>query len=73
LLKTGAAHLSIAAAAKQVKADLIIMATHGRTGVTHLLMGSVTERVVRSAPCPVLIVRPRGAARRSARRRPTPR
>jgi nucleotide-binding universal stress UspA family protein len=73
LLQTGAAHLAIAAAAKQVKADLIIMATHGRTGVTHLLMGSVAERVVRSAPCPVLIVRPRSAGRRSARRRPTPR
>jgi len=73
LLQTGAAHLAIAAAAKQVKADLIIMATHGRSGVTHLLMGSVAERVVRNAPCPVLIVRPRGAGRRSARRRPTPR
>ena len=34
--------------------DLIVMATHGRTGLRHLLMGSVTERVVRLAPCPVL-------------------
>jgi nucleotide-binding universal stress UspA family protein len=33
------------------------MATHGRTGVTHLLLGSVAERVVRSAPCPVLTLR----------------
>ena len=38
--------------------DLIVMATHGRTGLTHLLMGSVAERVVRSAPCPVLTMRP---------------
>lgn len=37
-------------------ADLIVMGTHGRSGVTHLFMGSVAERVVRSAPCPVLTV-----------------
>jgi nucleotide-binding universal stress UspA family protein len=37
--------------------DLIVMGTHGRTGVSHLLMGSVAERVVRTAPCPVLTVR----------------
>jgi nucleotide-binding universal stress UspA family protein len=38
--------------------DLIVMATHGRTGLSHLLIGSVAERVVRTAPCPVLTVRP---------------
>ena len=38
-------------------ADLIVMGTHGRHGMAHLLMGSVAERVVRSAPCPVLTVR----------------
>jgi universal stress protein A len=37
--------------------DLIVMGTHGRSGVAHFLMGSVAERVVRSAPCPVLTVR----------------
>lgn len=37
--------------------DLIVMATHGRTGLTHLLMGSVAEQVLRSAPCPVLTIR----------------
>jgi universal stress protein A len=38
--------------------DLIVMATHGRTGLTHLLMGSVAEKVVRAAPCAVLTLRP---------------
>ena len=37
--------------------NLIVMGTHGRTGVEHLLLGSVAERLVRSAPCPVLTVR----------------
>ena len=37
--------------------DLIVMGTHGRTGLTHALMGSVAERVVRLAPCPVLVTR----------------
>ena len=37
--------------------DLIVMGTHGRTGVAHLLLGSVAERLVRTAPCPVLTVR----------------
>lgn len=45
-----------AAEAKHV--DLIVMATHGRTGLSHLLIGSVAERVVRTAPCPVLTIRP---------------
>lgn len=39
------------------KFDLIVMGTHGRTGLSHLLMGSVAEHVVRTAPCPVLTVR----------------
>jgi nucleotide-binding universal stress UspA family protein len=37
--------------------DLVVMGTHGRSGVAHLLLGSVAERVVRTAPCPVLTVR----------------
>ena len=43
--------------AKDTNVDLIIMGTHGRGAVAHLLMGSVAERVVRLAPCPVLVVR----------------
>ena len=46
------------ATAEQV--DLMVMATHGRTGLSHLLLGSVAERVVRLAPCPVLTIRPLG-------------
>ena len=43
--------------AESESADLIVMGTHGRGAVAHLLMGSVAERVVRIAPCPVLTVR----------------
>ena len=43
--------------------DLIVMGTHGRGGVQHLLMGSVAERVVRTAPCPVLTMRDTGKVR----------
>jgi universal stress protein A len=39
--------------------DLVVMATHGRTGVTHLVLGSVAERVVRESTCPVLTIRPK--------------
>jgi universal stress protein A len=49
---------SILASARDVKADLIVMATHGRSGLAHFLLGSVTEAVVRNARCPVLTVRP---------------
>jgi nucleotide-binding universal stress UspA family protein len=42
--------------AKAVHADLIVMGTHGRTGLAHFIIGSVAERVVRLAPCPVLTV-----------------
>ena len=46
--------------AESKEVDLIVMGTHGRTGLTHVLMGSVAEKVVRLAPCPVLVTR--GAA-----------
>ncbi|MBW2240680.1 MAG: universal stress protein [Deltaproteobacteria bacterium] len=49
---------NIAAVAKEIGADLIVMGTHGRTGLAHVLLGSVTERTLRTAPCPVMAVRP---------------
>ena len=54
VLQEGTPYERIVDTAKRVKADLIVMATHGRTGLTHLLMGSVTEKVVRMSACPVL-------------------
>ena len=44
-------------AATEIGADLIVIGTHGRTGLSHVVMGSVTEKVVRKASCPVLTVR----------------
>ena len=41
--------------------DMVVLSTHGRTGLSHILVGSVTERVVRHAPCPVLSIRPKTA------------
>jgi len=69
LLQTGTAYEAIADTAKQIKAELIVMATHGRTGMSHLLLGSVAERVVRVAPCPVLTLRPAQQKRAAARKR----
>jgi nucleotide-binding universal stress UspA family protein len=44
--------------ATKSSADLIVIASHGRTGLRHLLFGSVAEQLLRTAPCPVLVVRP---------------
>src|SRR6266851_5617114 len=49
--------VAICRIAHERQIDLIVMSTHGRTGLAHMFMGSVAERVVRSAPCAVLIVR----------------
>lgn len=57
LLKTGDARDSIDQTAKEIGADLIVMGTHGRRGVSRALLGSVAETVVRTAPCPVLTIR----------------
>ncbi len=51
-------------ASKRSGADLIVMATHGRKGIRRLVLGSVAERVVREAPCPVLTIGPTSAAKR---------
>jgi universal stress protein A len=57
ILEDASAPNAICSHAAKIGADLIIIATHGRTGLTHLLIGSVAERVVRHAPCPVLTLR----------------
>jgi nucleotide-binding universal stress UspA family protein len=56
LLAQGPAAAAIVQAAKKNRVDLVVMGTHGRTGVRRLLMGSVADRVIRTASCPVLIV-----------------
>jgi len=53
----GVPHQQIVETAVAARADWIVMATHGRTGLSHLVMGSVAERVLRTAPCPVLTLR----------------
>jgi len=55
-LLSGVPHAEIIRAAEEGGADLIVMGTHGRTGLAHLMMGSVAERVVRGSPIPVLTV-----------------
>ena len=57
ILLEGTAFQEIPRAAKRQRADLIVMGTHGRTGFARLFLGSVAERVVATAPCPVLTVR----------------
>ena len=57
LLRKGVAFAEIIHCAGEVKADMIVLGTHGRTGLKHALFGSVAEKVVRKATCPVLSVR----------------
>ena len=59
LLLEGVPYDQIVRAAKSKRADLIVMGTHGRTGLSKFFMGSVAERVIPLAPCPVLTVRGR--------------
>jgi nucleotide-binding universal stress UspA family protein len=56
-LLRGVPATEITSLAKQLAVDLIVMGTHGRTGLEHAIVGSVAERVVRRATCPVLVVR----------------
>lgn len=57
IVREGSPHVEIALATKSLGIDLIIISTHGRTGLAHVFMGSTAERVVRHASCPVLTVR----------------
>jgi nucleotide-binding universal stress UspA family protein len=57
LLVKGIPYRAIARAAKTSNADLVVLGTHGRTGVARLFLGSVAARVISTAPCPVLTVR----------------
>jgi nucleotide-binding universal stress UspA family protein len=56
----GSAKVEIVRYARKNDIDVIVLATHGRTGLAHIIIGSVAEAVVRTAPCPVLTVRPEG-------------
>lgn len=57
-LRSGSPSDHIVVYAKEAAINLIVMGTHGRSGISHLLLGSVAENVVRCAPCSVLTVRP---------------
>jgi universal stress protein A len=57
VIRTGKAFYEIREYAREESMDLIIIATHGHSGVEHVLFGSTAEKVVRHAPCPVLVVR----------------
>lgn len=59
ILRDGPPFLEIIRYAKEAGTDLIVMGTHGRSGLAHVLLGSVTEKIIRKAPCAVLTVRPR--------------
>ncbi len=58
LVRSGPTAETICRVAEELGVNLVVMATHGRAGVKHALLGSITEAVVRSAPCPVLTVNP---------------
>jgi nucleotide-binding universal stress UspA family protein len=66
IVRVGDPPQGIIGVAVSTKADLIVMATHGRTGISHFVLGSVAERVVREAPCPVLTIRPETFAAKKA-------
>ena len=57
LVGTGIPFVEITQFAKEHEVDIIIVATHGMTGVEHILFGSTAEKIIRKAPCPVLVVR----------------
>ena len=66
VLKTGTPAEGVVEAAAETSADLVVVGTHGRTGLERVFLGSVAERIVRSAPCAVLTVKPRARERARA-------
>jgi nucleotide-binding universal stress UspA family protein len=70
-LEEGNPAAEILRVARLTQCDLIVMESHGRTGLTRLLMGSVAEQVVRKAPCPVLVVKARVPSHAQPESRPT--
>jgi nucleotide-binding universal stress UspA family protein len=58
VIKTGVTFVEIIDYIREAGIDLVVMGTHGRSGVEHILIGSVAEKVVRKSPCPVLTIRP---------------
>lgn len=59
ILRKGVDYEEIVRFSEEIKADLIIIATHGRTGILHTLLGSVAEKVIRFSKCPVLVTTPK--------------
>jgi universal stress protein A len=66
VLKMGPAAAGLVEAVNEVGGDLVVVGTHGRTGLERVLLGSVAEQVVRAAPCAVLTVKPRAGERAQA-------
>ena len=63
VVRDGAPRHELLACAREEAADLLVIATHGYTGLRHVFLGSTTEQVVREAPCPVLTVRAKPEAK----------
>lgn len=57
VVRRGSPFREITEYAKENQIDLLVLATHGRSGLAHFLLGSVVERIIRSSPCPVLTIR----------------
>jgi nucleotide-binding universal stress UspA family protein len=57
ILEIGHPSYLIVEKAKELGVDVVVIATHGRTGLSHVLLGSVAEKVIRHAPCPVFVIR----------------
>lgn len=57
-VRSGLPYEEIIKYTKEIGADMIVLSTHGRSGISHILLGSVAEKIVRHAPCPVLTVKP---------------